>query len=108
MAKKDFNFAPLPKIADKEKDKKVDFKLPTEKIKSETDYVLPNVEDITKVTFFIKERLKEKTNDYAYEEGLTQQDVIIKALELLLADKNPKPRPLSVKNRKVGRKKKGL
>ena len=55
---------------------------------------------------FIDETLKEKTNDYGYWEGLTQQGVIIMALEEFLKDKTPKPRPQNVKDRKVGRKKK--
>jgi len=60
----------------------------------------------TKVTFSIEHDLKEKMNDFGYWTGQTQQDIILKALDAFLADKDTKPRPQLVKDRKVGRKKK--
>lgn len=59
----------------------------------------------TRMTVKVYFDLMEKIKDYAYWEGLIQQDILLQALELFFEDKSIKSRPEAVKNRaKVGRK----
>ena len=59
----------------------------------------------TKMNFTISFELIEKLKDYAYWEGLTQQEVITDALALFLKDKKVKSRPEALKKRpRPGRK----
>ena len=59
----------------------------------------------TRMTVKVYFELMEKIKDYAYWEGLIQQEITIQALELFFQDKAIKSRPEAVKNRpKVGRK----
>lgn len=95
MAKKSFDFAPLPMI-------NTASETPTE-----TKVSSPTHELETKITITVVESLQEKIKDYGYWEGLTQQDIILDAINEYFKDKNPKPRPDKIKNKKkVGRKKK--
>jgi hypothetical protein len=55
----------------------------------------------------VKNDLIEKIKNYAYWEGLTQQDILLQALEFFIKDKTIKDRPDTLKLRKRnGRKKK--
>lgn len=94
MEKKKFNFDPLPKV--KKEEKKIEEQTPKKKKQSE----------LSRITFFLEEELKDKMQDYAYWEGYTQQEIINIALEDFLKDKKPNSRPEAVRNRKVGRRKK--
>lgn len=59
----------------------------------------------SKMNFNISGELIEKIKDYAYWEGLTQQDVATRALELFMRDKKVKSRPEALKRRpRPGRK----
>jgi len=61
----------------------------------------------TRMSVEIYFELMEKIKDFAYWQGLTQQQTTTQALEYWLKDKPIKTRPEAVKNRqKVGRKKK--
>lgn len=63
----------------------------------------------SKMNFTFSYELIEKIKDYAYWEGLTQQQVIAEALELFLKDKSIESRPEALKNRpRPGRKPKNL
>lgn len=63
----------------------------------------------SKMNFTFSHALIEKIKDYAYWEGLTQQQVVGEAMELFFKDKSIKSRPESLKNRpKPGRKPKNL
>ena len=95
MAKKSFDFAPLPMINT------------SSETSVETKVSSLDSERETKVTFSVGETLLDKLKDYGYWEGLTQQDIILQSLDLFFKDKTIRPRPDSVKNKKkVGRKKK--
>jgi hypothetical protein len=60
-----------------------------------------------RISVWINNELSEKLKDYVYWERITQQDVLLQALEEFLKNKNIKSRPESVKNRKrAGRKRK--
>lgn len=61
------------------------------------------------MSFRFSYELIDKIRDYAYWERLTQQQVVVKALELFLKEKSIKSRPEEVKNSpKRGRKQKAL
>ncbi len=105
MEKKKFSFEPLPKVSKEEKKtttttvpKKVEKKTYAPKKRPQSD--------LSRITFFLEEELKDKMQDYAYWEGYTQQEIINMALEQFLKTKKPNPRPEAVKNRKLGRKRK--
>ena len=90
MAKEKFSFAPLTAIPK------------NEETPPSGQYV---TEKETKVTFNIGESLLEKLKDWGYWEGLTQQDIIIEALNIYFKDKTTKSRPDRIKNKKkAGRK----
>ncbi len=95
--KSKFNFDPLPSVKPEGEATKTTFAV----IEKYAPF-----QEATKVTFSIEHDLKEKMNDFGYWTGQTQQDIILKALDAFLADKDPKPRPQLVKDRKVGRKRK--
>ena len=91
MAKTKFDFAPLTAIPQQQEETPQTGQYATEKE--------------TKVTTNISESLQEKMKDWGYWEGLTQQDIIIEALNLYFKDKTTKARPDKIKNKKkVGRK----
>ncbi len=93
--KKSFGFAPLTSVPNTTQ----------EAVKKESQYI--DNEKETKITISVVESLQEKIKDYGYWEGLTQQDIILDAINEYFKDKNPKPRPDKIKNKKkVGRKKK--
>ena len=59
----------------------------------------------TRLCIDVAFELMEKVKDYAYWEGLTQQQIALEALTLFFGDKQIKSRPERVKNRaKLGRK----
>lgn len=63
----------------------------------------------SKMNFTFSHALIEKIKDYAYWEGLTQQQVVAEALALFFKGKSIKSRPESLKNRpRPGRKPKNL
>jgi len=97
MSKTKFNFEQLPSIKSEGEVTKTTF--------ATIEKYAPH-QVATKVTFSIEHDLKEKMNDFGYWTGQTQQDIILKALDAFLADKDTKPRPQLVKDRKVGRKRK--
>jgi hypothetical protein len=66
------------------------------------------IEPTVKVYGEVEESLYEKFLDYCFWEHETQGETVAKALEQFLADKDIKPRPEKVKNRKrPGRPRKG-
>ena len=85
---KDFTFGDLPKV-----------------VTIKTDNILVE-EKLVKVSADVSEDLREKVNDFAYQTGFTQAEIIIEALEMYFSDKKVPQRPLKVRERKVGRKRK--
>lgn len=64
-----------------------------------------NSNDIIRMCADVESMLAEKVKDYAYWEGLTQQEIILQALEDFMQDKLVKGRPEAVKRKaKLGRK----
>ena len=63
----------------------------------------------SKMNFTFSYALIEKIKDYAYWEGLTQQQVVAEAIALFFKDKSIESRPESLKNRpRPGRKPKNF
>lgn len=66
-----------------------------------------SLDDTIRMCVDIESMLSEKIKDYAYWEGLTQQEIIMQALRAFMQDKSVKSRPEAVKKRaRLGRKKK--
>jgi len=67
----------------------------------------PTTSSTIRMCVDVYSELTEKIKDYAYWEGLTQQEVILQSLEHWLKNKPIKSRPATLKNRpKIGRKRK--
>ena len=91
MKEKNFELLPIPEIQPAKKPKASP--QPADQPRS------------TKMNFTISFALIEKLKDYAYWEGLTQQEVVTNALGLFLKDKKVKSRPEALKKRpRPGRK----
>lgn len=89
---KKFAFEPLPTVEKEEQN--------TAKSKKEIIH-----KTTTRMCVDMPEQLVEKIKDYAYWGGFTQQEIIIQAVNELVARKPIKDRPETVKNRpKPGRK----
>lgn len=59
----------------------------------------------TRLVVDVDSNLLEQVKDYAYWNGFTQQQIIMRALEAFFKDKEVNPRPEAVRNRpRVGRK----
>ena len=81
--------------------------LPANRIgKTETVLDKYEADKLTRVTIQVGYELQEKVKDYGYWLGMSQEQVIIEALEIYMKDKFPNPRPDLVKARKIGRPKK--
>jgi hypothetical protein len=66
-----------------------------------------SLEDTIRMCVDMESMLAEKIKDYAYWEGLTQQEIIMQALKIFMEDKSVKSRPEAVRKRaRLGRKKK--
>ena len=96
---KDFNFGELPTVAD---NGKVEIK------EKAIEKEVSTTSKLVKLSAEVEEDLREKVNDYAYQTGLTQTEIVVQALELYFSDKKVTARPQRIKERKVGRKPKVL
>lgn len=94
--KKEFQFPTIPEVQfSKQPDKQLVVQKPQR--------------NLSKMNFAFSYELIEKIKDYAYWEGLTQQQVVAEAIELFFKDKSIKSRPESLKSRpKPGRKPKNI
>lgn len=91
-----FKLRPLPVAKEVSKEQPV--------VNSVTD---ASLEDTIRMCVDIESMLAEKIKDYAYWEGLTQQEIIMQALRIFMEDKSVKSRPEAVRKRaRLGRKKK--
>jgi len=95
---KDFNFGELPTVADNGK----------VEIKEKSIEKVIASSKLVKLSAEVEDDLREKVNDYAYQTGLTQTEIVVQALELYFSDKKVIARPQKIKERKVGRKPKVL
>ncbi len=90
MAKenKTFDFKPLPQIK-----------------QTVVEQTVIDDNSLSKVTAFVPSSIIEKMKDWGHWEGMTQIEIINEALNQYFKDKDVKPRPEKVRNRKkVGRK----
>lgn len=94
--KKEFQFPTIPEVQfSKQPDRQLTVQKPQGKP--------------SKMNFTFSYELIEKIKDYAYWEGLTQQQVVSEAIELFFKDMPIKSRPESLKNRpRPGRKPKSF
>ena len=90
--KKEFQFPTIPEVHPS--------KQPSKHAVVQTLQVRPS-----KMNFTFSYELIEKIKDYAYREGLTQQQVVAEAIELFFKKKSIESRPEALKNRpRPGRK----